>query len=234
VQITFCLAKKIIYHSKITTMSIKRGKLNSIIFLFILAGCSPKGAEYVDELDLVFTNYASNFDFQSKNTYAISDSVIKITGEFFEDPGSGKPSMVSPIYANVIVAEVKKNMEAYGWTLVDKNNNPDVIILNSAMTTTNIYYWYDWAYWGWWYPGYNPGWGWYYPGYYPGYVTGYRSGSVFTQMVDAKPTGTIDVIPVVWTSIYNGLAEGSSVEISARIASAIGRAFAQSPYLKIQ
>lgn len=215
-------------------MSIKRWKIYSIIFLVILAGCSPKGAEYVDELDLVFTNYSPSFDFQTKSTYAISDSVIKLTGDFFEDPGTGRPAMASPVYANTIVSEIKKQMEANGWTLVDKNSNPDVIILNSTVTTTNIYYWYDWAYWGWWYPGYNPGWGWYYPGYYPGYVTGYRSGSVFTQMVDAKPTGTIDVIPVVWTSIYNGLAEGSSVDISARIASAIGRAFAQSPYLKIQ
>jgi hypothetical protein len=215
-------------------MSIKKWKTNGILFLVILAGCSPKGAEYVDELDLVFTNYAANFDFQSKKTYAMPDSVIKITGDFFDDPGSGKPSMVSPVYANVIVAEVKKNMEANGWTLVDKNNNPDVILLNSAMTTTNIYYWYDWAYWGWWYPGYYPGWGWYYPGYYPGYVTGYRSGSVLTQMVDAKSTGPDDVIPVVWTSIYNGLAEGSTVEINSRITSAIGRAFSQSPYLKLQ
>ena len=215
-------------------MSIKHWKLNSIIFLFILAGCSPKGAEYVDELDLVFTNYATSFDFQTKSTYAIADSVIKITGDIFEDGGTGRPEMANPAYANTIISEIKKNMDANGWTLVDKNNNPDVIILNQTVTTTNIYYWYDWAYWGWWYPGYNPGWGWYYPGYYPGYVTGYRSGSVFTQMVDAKSAGSIDVVPVVWTAIYNGLAEGSAVDISARIASAIGRAFAQSPYLKLQ
>jgi hypothetical protein len=209
-------------------------KMGGLAFLVFLAGCYPKGAEYYEELDLVYTNYSNTYDFATKKTYAISDSVIKITGEHFDNPnGNGKPSFVNPIYANNIVAELKKNMNAYGWTLVNKNSNPDVIMLSSVNTTTTIYYYYDWAYWGWYYPGYNPGWGWYYPGsYYPAYATGYRSGSLFVQMVDGKGRLPGENIPVAWSFIFNGLAEGDAATINSRITSGIGKAFAQSTYLK--
>ena len=213
-------------------MSIKLYKVAGILSLVILGACSPGGADYIEELDIVYTNYSSEYNFQSKKTYAIPDSVIKITGEHFNNPGSGRPPMVNPVYGNVIISELKKNMAANGWTLVPKTSNPDVFILPSAMTTTNIYYWYDWAYWGWYYPGWYPGWGWYYPGYYPGYVSGYRSGSVFVQMVDGTPKPAGENIPVVWTAIFNGLAEGETAGINARITNGIGQAFSQSPYLK--
>ena len=210
-------------------MSIKLCKWVLILLVTVLGACSPKGAQYYEELDLVYTNYNNTFDFKSKGTFAIPDSVIKITGNVFN--GTGRPAMVNPVYGNTIIAELKKNMQAYGWTLVPKTSNPDVILLPSAMTTTEIYYWYDWAYWGWWYPGWYPGWGWYYP-YYPTYATAYRYGSVFVQMVDATVKGNGENIPVVWTAIFNGLAEGDATNINARITTGLGKAFAQSPYLK--
>ena len=114
--------------------------------------------------------------------------------------------------------------------LVPKTNNPDVIILVSTMTNTNLYYYYDWGYWGWWYPGYYPPWGWYYPGYYPPYITGYRSGSVFMQMVDSKAAPGADNVAVEWSAILNGLAEGS--DLSSRVQKMIDAAYSQSPYLK--
>lgn len=208
--------------------------LFACLLLPLLWGCYPKGAEYTDELDLVYTNYASGFNFTALKTYDIPDSVVKITGDVISDPdGNGKPSFLPASSAKVILDQVKQNMSSYGWTLVDKRNNPDVTILVSTMTTTNIYYYYDWWYYGWYYPGYYPGWGWYYPGYYPPYVTGYRSGSVFMQMVDntSKPW-TSDNAPVVWACILNGLAEGGTSNIAARTQINIDQAFVQSPYLK--
>jgi len=204
------------------------------IMLVALSGCYPDGADYVEELDLVVTDYNKNFDFASKNTFAMPDSVIKITGDNFEDPDNdGKPQFVISDYSKAILDKLAANMVAAGWTRVDKYANPDVILLASTMTTTNIYYWYDWGYWGWWYPYWDPWWGWYYPGYYPPYVTGYRSGSVFVQMVDAKPIpGQGENIPVVWFSILNGLAEGGESNITTRIQKGLDQAFAQSPYLK--
>jgi uncharacterized protein DUF4136 len=203
--------------------------------IIALASCYPKGAEFAEDLDLVYTNHDQGFDYKTRHTYALPDSVIKITGDIFSDPdGNHKPEFASPVYAAAITTAIKTNMGNLGWTLVDKNANPDVILLPSTITTTNIYYYYDWWYWGWYYPGFYPGWGWYYPGYYPPYVTGYRSGSVFVQMTDNKPApGNGTNVTVLWTAILNGLAEGNSSSITARITTGINQAFAQSPYLKI-
>jgi len=215
-------------------MAIKLSRLLVILSLVLISGCYPNGAEFIDDIDLVYTNYSNQFGFSSKQTYAIPDSVIKITGDIFNDPdGDHKPSFLSASSAAVILDRINQNMLDYGWQRVSKNANPDVILLVSSVTTTNIYYYYDWWYWGWYYPGFYPGWGWYYPGYYPPYVTGYRSGSVLIQMVDAKAVAAgVESVPVVWTCILNGLAEGGTSSIAPRVQTGIDKAFAQSPYLK--
>jgi len=215
-------------------MTIQLRYLLFVCLLPFLWACYPKGAEYIDELDLVYTNYDPNTDFSVKKTYSIPDSVIKITGEHYDDPdGNGKPQFVKATYSSVILNQLKKDMGLIGWTLVDKSDHPDVVLLVSTTTTTNLYYYYDWGYWGWYYPGYNPGWGWYYPGYYyPPYITGYRSGSVFVQMVDNGNTVNGENIPVLWSCIINGLAEGSTADITYRTQLNIDKAFSQSPYLK--
>jgi hypothetical protein len=202
-----------------------------IAILAVVAGCYPDEAEYIEELDLVYTNYSTSFDFKAKHTFAMPDSVVKITGDNYDDPdGNGKPEFVKSSYSTAIISSLKEQMQSYGWQLVDKNANPDVLLLPSTMTTTNIYYYYDWYYWDWWYGGWY---GWYYPGwYYPPYVTGYRSGSVFIQMIE-RPTPTNDNVAVVWNMILNGLAEGDQSNIAARIQSSIAQGFQQSPYLKI-
>ena len=205
----------------------------AISLLSLIWGCYPQGPEYVDELDLVYTNYSSEFEFASRKTYSLPDSVVKLTGDEFTDPdGNGKPSFANPTYAAAIVTTIKQNMDKNGWTLVNKNNKPDVFVLPTTTTTTNLYYYYDWAYWGWYYPGWYPGWGWYYPGYYPPYVSSFRTGSVFIQMIDANVVPQQENVPVVWSCILNGLAEGSTSDIVLRIQTGIDKGFSQSPYLK--
>lgn len=214
-------------------MSLKPRYWLALLLVLTAPGCYPDGPEYAEDLNLVYTNYSTDFDFSARKTYALPDSVVKITDQDFTDPdGDGKPSYLSPVYATPLLNELKKNMDAYGWTEIDKNSNPDVVLLASAMTTTTIYYYYDWDYWNWWYPGWID-WGWYYPGYYyPTYADGYRSGSIFLQMLDNKSMKGSDVSPVVWSSILNGLAEGSTTDINNRIQQTADQAFAQSPYLK--
>jgi len=214
-------------------MTLKIYRWLAILILPMIAGCYPNGAEYNDQLDLTYTNYSSDFNFKSKHTYAMPDSVIKITGDNFDDPdGNGKPEFAKSTYSTAIISTLKQNMAANGWQLVSKNSNPDVLLLPTTMTTTTIYYWYDWYYWNWWYGGW---WGWYYPGwYYPANVSGYRSGSVFVQMVDhATAVPGSDNVTVVWNMIVNGLAEGDQSNISTRIQNSIAQGFKQSPYLKI-
>ena len=214
-------------------MAIKLTRLLGILSLFLISGCYPKGAEYVEELDLVYTNYDPQYDFAGKHTFAIPDSVIEITGQAFEDPdGNHMPDFLPASSAQVIVNQIRQNMTSNGWQEVPKLSNPDVILLPSVSTTVNLYYYYDWWYWGWYYPGWYPGWGWYYPGYYPPYITGYRSGSLFIQMIDHSSTATDGTIGVKWSCIINGLAEGGASSINSRVQSSIDKAFAQSPYLK--
>ena len=116
---------------------------------------------------------------------------------------------------------------------LEKTDNPDVIILPSVSQTTNIYYYYSYSYWGSYYPGYPGGWGWYYPGYYfPPMASSYKTGSMLIQMTDPSSAATSDVLPVAWTAVINGLAEGNTASIQARIQTTITQAFVQSPYLK--
>lgn len=190
-----------------------------------LTSCEPYEPVYTDDLDLVVTNYSPEFDFKSKQTYAVPDSVVLIDDESY----SGTPSFAKPSYGNTIIQSIKTNMNAKGWTLVDKNQDPDVMVLPSISQTQNFYYNYSYGYWNWYYPG---GWGWYYPGYYyPPTVSSYKTGTLFLQMVDLADTTDKDNLPVVWSGIVNGLAQGSTTSINVRIQSTLNQAFKQSPIL---
>ncbi len=209
-------------------------KNSSILVLLLavglmMAGCEPEDSVYVEDLDLVVTNYNPDFNFKAQKTYAMPDSVVLINGQDYD----GSTEYAKPTYATPILDAIKKNMANNGWTLVNKNASPYVIILPSVSQTTNIFYTYSYAYWGWYYPGYSGGWGWYYPGYYyPPTVSSYKTGSLFLQMTHPGDTSASDLLPVEWICIVNGLMEGSTTSIQARITTGINQAFKQSPYLK--
>jgi len=44
----------------------------------LLWGCYPEGAEYVEDVDVVMTNYNDTYDFTTKGTYAIPDKMVYI------------------------------------------------------------------------------------------------------------------------------------------------------------
>jgi hypothetical protein len=193
--------------------------------------CFPDGAEYIDELDIVYTNYDDSYNFKSKNTFALPDKVIKVDQENIPGEPGFEPEYVSPAYSAAILASIRSNMRSLGYTEVTSTADPDLIILPAVFQTDQLYFYYDWWYWSWFYPGWGPGWGWYYPGYYPPQVTRIRTGSVIMQMTDPKNQNASDQIPVVWTGVVNGLLEGNVDTISARIGTTINQAFEQSPYL---
>ncbi len=197
------------------------------------SGCYPDGPDYVDELDIVYTNYDPSFDFKAVNTFALPDSVVIINGsDFREQNGVDKPEFVTAQYATVILNTIRNNLINRGWSEVDKSENPDVILLSSVTNTTYVYYYYDWYYWNWWYPDWQAGWGWYYPGYYyPIYRTGYHAGTLFIQMTDSKNSTTNFNISVPWSVEINGLMQGSVSSIKIRLKNTIDQAFDQSPYL---
>ncbi|WP_224488971.1 DUF4136 domain-containing protein [Robertkochia flava] len=210
-------------------------KMNFIVLVLLCLGiisCQRDDVTYVDELDVVYTNYSEQIEFSGLQTYSIPDKVIEIKDEDFDEPGQD-PEFIDDVYASVILGKIRENMDAYGWTETSKDNNPDVVVLVSVMTTTNLFYYYDWGYWNWWgYPGYGPGWGWWYPGYYPPLISGYRSGSVLIQMTYPDGIGANETIPVIWTAVINGLLEGSTNSINTRLQNTIDQSFIQSSYLR--
>jgi len=189
-----------------------------------LLGCYPQGAEYIEDYDLVITNHDKAFEFDSVDTYALPDKVVKITGNLIE---GDDPEVIEDQYADIILNSIRENMDDKGWTEVPKNGDPDVIILPSAVSSTTVIWYYDYWYWDWWYPYYW--WGWYYP--YPIYGGSYTSGSVFLQMTYPDGITAADNIPVAWSAILNGLLEGDVDDIDDRIEDGIDQAFDQSPYL---
>jgi hypothetical protein len=194
----------------------------------LLAQCYPDGPEYIDELDIVYSNYDSKFNFGAKKTYAIPDKIVKIDETLI---GGGTPNYVKDAYAVPMLNTIEQNLAKYGWTEVSVSDSPDVLVAPAAWEMTTYYYYDYWYYWDWWYGGYYPPGGWYYP--YP-VVEGYSSGSLLVTMVDPYDLTPNDKARVVWTFIVNGLLEGTTTEFTARYTRAINQAFTQSPYLKKQ
>jgi Domain of unknown function (DUF4136) len=209
-------------------------KMGLACLTLLMSGCYPEGPEYVEELDIVYTNYDASFDFQEVSTFALPDKVIKLDGsEFQNNNGEEIPDFISDTYGLPILNAIRHNMEDLGWTEVEKDADPDVLFLPTVTRDTYIYYYYDSYYWNWWYPTWNSGWGWYYSGYYyPTYRGGYTSGTLFIQMTDTE-NSTQGNINVVWSSEINGLVQGNTASIIQRINTTIDQAFVQSPYLKL-
>jgi hypothetical protein len=191
----------------------------------VLLGCYPQGPVYVEDVDLVATNHDPSFDYQKMKTYALPDEVVKITGKVIL---GGNPEFVNDAYSQNILAVIRQNMSDMGWTEVAELAQPDVIILPSTIQTTTEVWYYDPWYWGWYYP-------YYYGGYYysyPYYGGSYTTGSLFIQMTWPGGITATDNLPVVWNAVLNGLLEGSTSSVNARVTDGINQAFAQSPYLQ--
>jgi len=198
--------------------------LSLTAIVFLLTQCYPAGPDYVEELDLVYTNYDPATDFVAKKTYAIPDKIMKIDDDLV---AGGDPNFVKEPYATQLIEKMKLNMANNGWTLVSKNANPgpDVLLAPVAYELTTTYY-YGGGYWDWWYGGWY---GWYYP--YP-VTTSYSTGSLIVTMLDPKNLSPDEKMRAVWGFIINGLLEGSSSDFASRYSKGIDQAFTQSPYLK--
>jgi len=187
----------------------------------MLLGCYPAGPEYVEDLDVVFTTFDEDYDFQSKNTFAMPDQIVV---DYDMDEG---PVYMKQIFADTLLAQIEENMEALGWTRVDIEDTPDVLLTPAGISSTTYFYsyWYDW-----WYGGYYGGWGWYYPPYYS--VSSYTTGSLILVIADPDTSNLpIDQSQAAWIGAMNGLLTGS-YNVN-RALDGIDQAFAQSPYLKL-
>jgi hypothetical protein len=194
-------------------MKIKK-YLTFAVLGFLLVGCYPDGPESYEELDVVYTNYTETFDFDSKGTYAMPDSIVKVTGNLAEGE---KPEYVKEPYNTQILQKIEENMSELGWTRVNIPENADLVLFPAIWTNTTIVYWYD--YWCWYYY-YYCGWG------YP-MATSYTTGT-FVMTLVSNDAEFIEPSSV-WTAAVNGLLSGSYDIL--RVTKAIDQAFEQSPYL---
>jgi len=195
-----------------------------LLLIATAMGCYPDQPEFVEEYDVAYSNYDSDFNFSTSFTYSLPDQVILVDDEIFNDD---EPEYLDDVFADAILSNVRSNLNAKGWTEVDEANDPDIVVLPSAFDETFLYT-YNPGYWGWYYPGYFPGWGWYYP-YTPSYVGGYTTGTVLLQMT--VPSEILnEEVPVVWVAAFNGLLQGSDSYIAERIDSNLDQVFTHPPF----
>jgi len=208
---------------------IKQIKLLLILVFFavtsvVLTSCYQDYGLTSSDYDIVATFKEDANDFQAYKTngatYFMSPTIKRLSdnvGGIVDEPGP---------YDAQILAEIERQMIAYGYTKVDSLQQPDVYISAGVTSSENVVY----------YPGYWGGYyGWYYPWYgYGGYAYSYTTGSLFVTMIDLNKFDEVNKLSgAVWAGALNGMLEDSDANILARTVSSIDKMFEQSPYLKI-
>jgi hypothetical protein len=177
-----------------------------------------------EESRIYITDHDSTTNFSNFQTYSISDSVAVIQ--------DGKTEMELSDVDAAYISAVKKYMNQSGYTLVSKNENPDlgVDVSHIIQTSTGVIsygdYWGNYGgYWDPYYWGY-PGYGYYIPYAYSVYQI--RQGALAVDILDLKNAEANKNINIIWT----GLIRGSGILNTSVADSQVKALFDQSPYLK--
>ena len=209
-----------------------------IVIPLLIISCYPGGPSSAEDLDIVGTSYDKEFNFGNVTTFSLPDTIVHFVVQ-------GEEDSLGRDYDDLIIGRVRDQMISNGYTEepLDTLNPADVVLLISAMSSTNSGLYFDpawwWGYWGWWpgwggYPGapaWGPGWGMGFPVGYPVYIN-YSTGTLFITMIDPENTNIDEMtIAVPWLAALNSLLSGGSQDMGQRITENIDQAFKQSPYL---
>ncbi len=205
----------------------------------LIMSCYPGGPSTAEDMDIVGTSHDKEFDFSAASSFSLPDTIIHLLANAEEDS-------LGREYDKLIIDRVRDQMISNGYTEepLDTLNPADVVMLISAMSSTNSGIYFDpawwWGYWGWW-PGWNgypdapvwgPGWGYGFPVGYPIYIS-YSTGTLFITMIDPGNTDIDEMtIAVPWMAALNSLLQAGTQNTEQRITDNIDQAFKQSPYLK--
>ena len=212
-------------------------KLSQVLYLGVIFltiyGCYPSEDLTVSELDLVVTVPDESVDFRNFQTFAIPDTIVRITANGGDENSPGP-------FDQLMLDLVIQNLEDLGYVreLDPANNPPDLYVFVELVVIDNIIIspgypiWDYWGWWGGWWPGYpiGPGWGGWYP--YVPIVTSYTTGTIIIDMLDPNNLRLAEEeIPIIWSAFLNGLVTSNAAGTEARITTNINQAFDQSPYL---
>jgi hypothetical protein len=204
--------------------------------LILLSGCLgyPDADERFDD-EIIITRHKEDVDFSEYKTFAISTQVIV----FEEDDDEIGREPLDQDLADQLIEATTENLEARGYTEVDKDSDPDLGVTLSIVNgkVTGYYGSYWGSYWGY------PYWGYYYPYYY---TYSYNTGTLITDMVDLKNAPDLpDPLPppsedpenrldVLWTGLVYGVLEDNPAANLQDALEGIDQTFKQSLYIQAE
>lgn len=193
--------------------------------LFFLASCQKDVVKQLtpEESQIYITSYDSSAQFTSYKTFSIADSV----GILKDGKASKELTPNDQAYLNA----VKQSMQAEGYELVSREDQPDLAInvmriynTHTGYFSYNDYWDYYGSYWDPYYWGY-PGYGYYVPYAYGTYQV--TEGMISVDMFDLKNAKQDNQLNLIW----NGLIRGNGIFNSDNATTAVNALFSQSPYL---
>ena len=203
-----------------------KAKLVFIAFVGALVSACSWGPGNLDETRdqiLTIARKTDAVDFTKFSSFAITDSITVVN--------DGMKVRLNDATANLIIAQVVRNMNLYGYTQVQADEDPDLLVDLAYIQRTNTYmypgYWSDWDWW-WDWNGY-PWWGWdpYYPYQMPAFVSSYTTGSIVIEVADVVNVATESTVPVVWHGLVREILNGSHTQ--QELLSSIDEVFAILP-----
>jgi hypothetical protein len=178
---------------------------------------------------VVSTNFDPDANFSSYVTYAIPTDTIGFVSNSSSDTIITSPDSDFP---RRVISAIRENLDARGYTRVNRNDNPDlgvnVMVVNDYNIFQEIVYPDYYGYPGSYYSGYY-GYGGYYS--YP-YVNtyAYNTGVLIIEVVDLKNRTPDNKVKVVWDAYLGDVY--STIDRLAQSTDAIHQAFNQSTYLQ--
>ena len=199
--------------------------MTAFVGILLASACSwgPDGLDETQDQILTIARKTDAVDFTKFNSFAITDSITAVD--------NGKKVRFNDATADLIIAQVVRNMNLYGYTQVQPDENPDLLVDLAYIQRTNNYmypgYWSDWDWW-WDWNGY-PWWGWdpYYPYQMPAFVSSYTTGSIVIEVADVVNVATESTVPVVWHGLIREILNTNHTQ--QELLSAIDEVFAILP-----
>lgn len=187
--------------------------------MVLLQACFPYGPEDIEDFDIVGTFYDKNVNFGNFKTYAMPDTIVKVT--------SAATSSEKGEYDDLVLSQIEANMGAVGYSRVQNPEQADMLLTVSVVRDDgySIDGSYDYGdYYG---DRYDYGSGGY---YYTGSDYQVETGTVLMNLANHKD-GDTSKESAMWLGMLNGVTEQSFTNTSRRLIELINKAFAQSPYL---